>query len=177
LYKGDGRLHNAIVRRWTDSIYSHAELILPDHTSITIFPFSLTGIHRQSFDIENEDEEEWDFVCVPVSPGQLAIIEKFYEKTKGQQYDWVGMLASQIVPFHIKHQNRWYCSEWIAYALRLAGIVKGLHEESDMSPETLSRLLPDRQKIKFSQIPEGTDWSNTWLQVPHLSPDGSNEEC
>jgi len=150
LYKGEGRLHNAIVRRWTDSIYSHAELILPDRTSITIFPFSLTGVHREPFVPQNEDE--WDFVCVPVTARQLDIIENFYEQTKGQQYDWVGMLASQLVPFHIKHMHRWYCSEWIAYALRRAGIISGLHEKADMSPEVLSKLLPGGQIVKFSDI-------------------------
>ena len=161
LYKGEGRLHNAIVRRWTDSIYSHAELILPDRTSITIFPFSLKGVHREPFSMENENENDWEFICVPISPLQLGIIEQFYEQTQGQQYDWVGMIASQIVPFHIKHMHRWYCSEWIAYALRRAGIINALHDQADMSPEVLSRMLPNREKIKFSDIPEGTDWNDT----------------
>ena len=177
LYKGEGRLHNAIVRRWTKSIYSHAELILPDQSSITIFPFSLKGIHRAPFDAENEPEEDWDFICVPVNPHQLSIIERFYEQTKSQQYDWVGLLASQLGPFHIKHKGGWYCSEWIAYALRLAGIINTLHGESDMSPEVLSRLLPHREKIKFSDIPEPTNWNNTWLEVSHFAPDDSDEEC
>ena len=157
LYKGEGRLHNAIVRRWTDSIYSHAELILPDKTSITIFPFSLKGIHREPFSMENEVEEEWDFICVPVTPKQLSIIEQFYDQTHGQQYDWVGMLASQLVPFHIKHMHRWYCSEWIAYALRRAGIINGLHEKADMSPEVLSKLLPEGHLVMFSEIHSHAD--------------------
>ena len=175
LYKGEGRLHNAIVRRWTESIYSHAELILPDKTSITIFPFSLKGIHRAPFDEENESEEDWDFICVPISPTQLSKIEKFYEKTKEQQYDWLGMLASQLVPFHIKHKDRWYCSEWIAYALRQAGLIDGLHDASDMSPEVLSKMLPDREIYKYSEIPKGTDWNSTWLQVTHFKPEDSND--
>ena len=176
LYKGKGRLHNAIVRRWTKSIYSHAELILPDQTSITIFPFSLKGIHRAPFDAENEPEEDWEFICVPVNPHQLSIIEKFYEQTKEQQYDWVGLLASQLGPFHIKHKNGWYCSEWIAYALRLAGIVNTLHMESDMSPEVLSRLVPMGIKYeKYSDIPEPTNWNNTWLKVNHFGPEGPDE--
>jgi len=174
LYKGDGRLHNAIVRRWTDSIYSHAELILPDTTSITIFPFSLKGVHREPFKVEVE--KDWDFICVPVNPYELNIIESFYEQTKGEQYDWVGMIASQLVPFHIKHQRRWYCSEWIAYALRRAGIINGLHEKADMSPEVLSRLIPHREKIKFSDIPESTDWNSTWTQVTHFAPDDSDKK-
>ena len=174
LYKGEGRWHNRVVRDWTNSKYSHAELILPDTTSITIFPFSLKGLHRQPFPDHNENE--WDFICVPVSPSQLSTIEKFYEQTKGQQYDWVGMLASQLVPFHIKHKDRWYCSEWIAYALRLAGICTGLHGESVMSPELLSRLIPGATKYeKFADVPKATNWNNTWLEVSHFGPDDANK--
>lgn len=89
---------------------------------------------------------------MPVTARQLDIIENFYEQTKGQQYDWVGMLASQLVPFHIKHMHRWYCSEWIAYALRRAGIISGLHEKADMSPAVLRKLLPGGNMVKFSEI-------------------------
>lgn len=167
LYKGKGRLHNAIVRYWTKSKYSHAELLLPDETSITIFPFSLEGVRRQEFEPGNE--EEWDFICIPVTPAQLSEIDQFYEKTKGQQYDWAGMIASQIVPFHIKHKSRWYCSEWIAYALRLICAVKGLHDYTDMSPEALSRLISWADKIKYSERPRNTHWNK--IEVRHFTPD------
>tara|TARA_B100000900_G_scaffold406115_1_gene416670 strand:- start:427 stop:969 length:543 start_codon:yes stop_codon:yes gene_type:complete len=174
LYKGKGRWHNGVVRDWTNSEYSHAELILPDFTSITIFPFSLKGVRREPF-VEKSDKE-WDYICVPVNPHQLSIIENFYEKTKGQQYDWVGMLASQLVPFHIKHKDRWYCSEWIAYALRLAGIGEGLYGESVMSPEVLSRLVPHATTYgKFSDVPTGTNWNNTWLEVNHFGPNDADK--
>jgi len=169
LYKGKGRLHNAFVRYWTKSEYSHAELLLPDDTSITIFPFSLDGVRRQTF--VPKDEEEWDFICIPVSPRQLRELEEFYEKTKGQQYDWVGMIASQIVPFHIKHKNRWYCSEWIAYALRLICAVKGLHDHADMSPGALSQLISWADKIKYSERPKSDNWNAQ--KVRHFGPDDS----
>ncbi len=104
-----------------------------------------------------ENEKEWDFICVPITPLQLGIIEQFYDQTQGQQYDWVGMIASQVVPFHIKHMHRWYCSEWIAYALRRAGIISGLHEKADMSPEVLSKLLPGGHMVKFSEIHSHAD--------------------
>jgi hypothetical protein len=122
-----------------------------------------------------KDEKDWDFICVPVNPHQLGIIEKFYEDTKGQQYDWVGMIASQIVPFHIKHKSGWYCSEWIAYALRLAGILDTLHGETDMSPAVLSNLLPLATRYeKYADIPEGTDWNSTWVQTTHFGPDDAD---
>jgi hypothetical protein len=123
-----------------------------------------------------KDEKDWDFICVPVNPRQLGIIEKFYEDTKGQQYDWVGMIASQIVPFHIKHKSGWYCSEWIAYALRLAGILDTLHGETDMSPAVLSNLLPMAVRYKnYADILEGMNWTSTWAQSSYLGPTDANK--
>lgn len=170
LFKGEGEWHNAVVRRWTKSIYSHAELLLPDDTSITITPFNRAGITREPFD--PEDEGDWDFVCIPINPMQLVKIENFYEQTKGQKYDWIGMIASQLLPYHIKHQKRWYCSEWIAYALRLAGVVDGLHAHCDMSPEVLSNLVAHREKIKLADRPPSTNWNAQ--KVRHFGPDDAD---
>lgn len=169
LYKGKGRWHNAVVRYWTKSKYSHAELLMPDNTSITITPFDRKGIVREEF--KCEDEDAWDFICMPVSPSDLCTLEKFYEETKGLQYDWVGMIASQLMPYHIKHRNRWYCSEWIAYALRLICAVDGLHKVSDMSPEALTLLLPHRNIVSLGERPIMKNWN----YVPPKTWGGLNE--
>jgi len=172
LYKGNGQLHNAIVRRWTNSEYSHAELIMPDESAITILPFSLAGITRRPFDIEG-GEKEWDFICIPINPSQLCTLERFYDQTKGNQYDWLGMIASQVVPFHIKHKKRWYCSEWIAYALRLICVIDGLHQQCDMSPKVLSRLIKHIKRIKYSERPKMSNWNET--KINHFGPRYVNE--
>lgn len=152
LYKGTGAWHNAVVRRRTRSIYSHAELILPDNTAITIYPFDLDGVKRTEFSLTAEEEDEWDFICIPVTPLQLTAIERFYKQTAGQGYDWIGMIASQLLPFHIKREKRWYCSEWIAYALRLICAIDTLYMHCDMSPEVLYQLISDRGEImKYSE--------------------------
>ena len=60
LYKGKGNFINSIVRRWTKSQYSHAELILEDKvTWIGISPF----IKSQVTDRKNVEynPEKWDF--------------------------------------------------------------------------------------------------------------------
>jgi len=162
LYKGKGAWHNAIVRRWTKSIYSHAELILPDNTAITIYPFDLEGIKRSEFSLPPEEEDEWDLFCLPVTPLQLTAIERFYKQTEGQGYDWIGMICSQILPFHIKREKRWYCSEWIAYALRLICAVDTLHMHCDMSPEVLFQLISEHKgPIKYSDRPRDNSWNKS----------------
>tara|TARA_R100000808_G_C2150639_1_gene159452 strand:- start:2567 stop:2935 length:369 start_codon:yes stop_codon:yes gene_type:complete len=120
-----------------------------------------------------KDEDDWDFVCIPVNPMQLVKIENFYEQTRGQKYDWTGMIASQLLPYHIKHEKRWYCSEWIAYALRLICVVDGLHAHCDMSPEVLSSLISNREKIRFSDRLPSNNWNAQ--KVRHFGPEDADK--
>ena len=111
---------------------------MPDNTCISITPFGTAGIRRKNFE---EPEEDYDMICVPVSDEQLETIENFYEDTKGDGYDWPGMILSKFTPFFIKRVGRWYCSEWIAYALRLAGAVDNLYHYPDLTPQRLYEVL------------------------------------
>ena len=111
---------------------------MPDHTCISITPFGTAGVRRQKLD---EPASDYDIICVPASDEQLETIEKFYEDTKGDGYDWPGMILSKFTPFFIKRVGRWYCSEWIAYALRLAGAVESLYHYPDLTPQRLHEVL------------------------------------
>ena len=55
------------------------------------------------------------------------------------------MIFSQLLPFHIKRKNKWYCSEWIAYALRIAGVIDWrvikIYDQSDLSPKKLYEII------------------------------------
>ena len=90
-YKGKGDFVNTIVRWWTNSVYSHAELVLPDDvTWIGISPFVKSKIDKKiKLQIEPAD---WDFVTIEVTEQQYEIIMQFFSDTKGAGYDWVGML-------------------------------------------------------------------------------------
>lgn len=145
-YKGEGNIFNGVVRWWTGSIYSHAEIILPDgYTWIGISPFLKSKVDSRKKIVV--DYNEWDFIELDITPEQYNIIMEFLEDTKGQGYDWVGMLLSQFLPCKIKHRNRWYCSEWIAYALRIACVldwrVIKIYDRKDLSPAVLHKLLMD----------------------------------
>ena len=62
-YKGPGDWKNKIIRWWTKSPYSHAELIMPDNfTWIGISPLltsTVSARKKVDFDLDN-----WDFVEV-----------------------------------------------------------------------------------------------------------------
>ena len=84
-------------------------------------------------------------MSIEVTQEQLNIILDFYNETKGRGYDWVGMLLSQFLPWRIKTKNKWYCSEWISYALRISCAldwkVLRLYERKELSPATLYSIL------------------------------------
>lgn len=145
-FKGKGSYVNSVVRWWTNSVYSHAEIVLPDgYTWIGISPYLKSKVdERKKISFEYKD---WDFIDIKITEDQYNIIMEFYEDTKGQGYDWVGMLLSQFLPCKIKHKRRWYCSEWISYALRIACIIDWrkirIYERKDLSPAVLHQLLTD----------------------------------
>ena len=145
-YKGKGNFINGIVRWWTKSVYSHAEIVLPDGiTWIGISPFLKSKVASRKKIII--DYSEWDFVDININQEQLDIIMEFFEYTEGHGYDWIGMLLSQFLPCKIKHKKRWYCSEWIAYALRIACVIDWriikIYDRKDLSPAILYNLVVD----------------------------------
>jgi len=143
-YKGEGTWTNSIVRWWTKSVYSHAELILPDGvTWVGISPFLNSAVTKRI--VLEYNRKKWDLLEIDITKEQYELIMQFFEDTKGQGYDWTGMLLSQFLPCKIKHRERWYCSEWIAYALRIACVINWrtirLYDRKDLSPAILYDLI------------------------------------
>mgnify|MGYP001328996614 FL=1 len=152
-YKGKGNWKNKIIRWWTKSPYSHAELILPNGiTWVSISPFLTARVSARSM-YEVENMEDWDFLSFelswrePVNEYQLEQLYGFIEETNGARYDWTGMIASQILPYLIKHRDKWYCSEWIAHALVKARVVRWdslqIYRTPNLSPGKLYEILKD----------------------------------
>ena len=146
-FKGGDNLFHKIVRWWTKSPYSHAELIMPTGEWISISPILAKQVESRTS--PEAPMRQWDFIEIEVNEKKIESLERFYELTKGQKYDWFGMIASQLLPFHIKGRSRWYCSEWIAYALRISGILKWdriqIYDQSDLSPQKLYELVSTRE--------------------------------
>jgi len=143
-YRGKGDLVNKLVRWWTKSPYSHSELIMPDGTTwIGISPFKNSRLRARPN--LHYKKEEWDFVELEASEQQVAVIEEFYRSTQDCEYDWIGMILSQFLPFNIKRKSKWYCSEWIAYALRISCIIDWriikIYDRADLSPAVLHEII------------------------------------
>ena len=122
-FKGEKKsfLHR-FLRWYTNSPYSHVELILPDdETWAGISPFLTSRVGTRKKD-PNEDPDDWDYLTFtlnwrgPVRDYQLTQLNIFIEKTMGAKYDWTGLILSNISSFLVKRRDKWYCSEWIAHA-------------------------------------------------------------
>ena len=154
-YKGRGGFVHKVIRWWTGSKYSHAELILPDGiTWISISPF-LTSKVSKRIRVHVDNIDDWDFLAfdlswrTPVWEYQLKQLNTFVENTEGSGYDWAGMILSQIFPYLIKHKSRWYCSEWICHALVNARVLMWddakIYRTPNLSPGKLHEILKDYQ--------------------------------
>lgn len=120
-YKGEGLRRDRLVRWWTRSQYSHVELIMPNGDMAGIRPPEDPYIRRRS--LSGIREEDWDFIEIGVTDDQLEKLRLFIDSTKGQGYDWLGMIASHLTPFKVKLPNKWYCSEWVLYALSVSRVL------------------------------------------------------
>ena len=154
-YKGKGNILNKIVRCWTKSKYSHAELILNDNkTWISISPKLCSEIESTTPLLV--DYGQWDIITLNVTAEQHQVILDFFGETAGCGYDWIGMLCSQFLPFRIKTKNRWYCSEWIAYALRIACIIDWkiikIYDRKDLSPGVLYNIVTQVKDDEDAQV-------------------------
>lgn len=136
-YKGEGLRRDKFVRWWTGSPYSHVEIILPTGMMAGIRPPYDSVIRKRSSDGIIEDD--WEIVELPVTKGQFELIKEFIKNTTGHGYDWIGMIASHLMPFKVSVPNKWYCSEWVAYAL------------------AVSKVIPKKQfdLLKLARIPPG----------------------
>ena len=150
-YRGHGDIVNKIVRWWTKSPYSHAELIMPD--GVTWIGISPKGSKLTSQIRETYIPTEWDFLELEVTTEQIEVIKEFFTATENCLYDWTGMILSQFLPFHIKRKGKWYCSEWIAYALRISCVIDWrlikIYDRADLSPAVLYKIIKASQDKKL----------------------------
>ena len=126
-------------------------MVLPDNKIwIGISPFLTSKVAAR--DNSSYKKENWDFIDFTITEGQYKIILDFFEETQDCKYDWIGMLFSQFLPFHIKQREKWYCSEWIAYALRIAGIINWrvikIYDRCDLSPGMLYKITKQASNIE-----------------------------
>ena len=126
-YKGPAKsiwqkiAHRVICVR-TGSIYSHCELVIDG----VCYSASARdgGVRAKTIDLASG---KWDVYDWPKdSTADYAL--SFYGLTRGCGYDWAGVFRF-LLPILPVAETRWWCSEWVAAALRMP--------EWDSSPQRL----------------------------------------
>ena len=121
-YKGPGDITDKAIRWYTDSEYSHVELVIENMWYST----SPRDLAVRAKKIAPRDGH-WDYVEVDVDELSVASL---YAATKGAKYDFLGIVLSQFMPLDIHSRKRWFCSEFCAEALKLK-------DSNKYSPEDL----------------------------------------
>lgn len=113
LYKGTRPgipgLYNRLVRWWTRSKFSHAELIFGDGMAASS-SFADGGVRFKRIDF---DPAHWDFVDVA---GDEAAARQWFTDRVGAGYDLLGNVGF-VLGFVRDASDKWSCAESIAAAL------------------------------------------------------------
>ena len=125
-YKGKGDWVDKVIKWWTKSQYSHVEVVV-GNTWISSSPRD-GGV--RSMRMESYNAEHWDIIDYPgVTSGDVFDL---FRRTKGDDYDFIGILFSQVFPLGIQSKSEWYCSEWAA---------KLKYRNSKLNPQELYELV------------------------------------
>jgi hypothetical protein len=120
-----------LISFYTNSIYSHAELIFSTGLS---FSSSIRdgGCRYKAIGF---DPVSWDYISLPyITPEREVEIKKFCNSQNGKGYDYVGLFLTQVFPFDLEDPNRWFCTEIVARAL-------GFTHASSYNPKKLNNIL------------------------------------
>ena len=121
-YKGKWDWTDTIIKRWTWWIYSHVELIFSNWVS---FSASWRDWWVRFKNI-NYIDNNWDVINLNISKKKEQLIFHNAQSKTWMKYDWVWILLSQVLPFNIQDNNKWFCSEivwyliWIKYSAILS---------------------------------------------------------
>lgn len=116
LRKHDPRIGSQFICWWTNSIYSHCELVVDG----VCYSSSLMdkGVRRKQIDL---DPTKWDVVDLPWADSKKVL--RYFEQTDGHTYGWISLIRSQLFNRNIAMKESQFCSEWCANALEIPNAV------------------------------------------------------
>jgi hypothetical protein len=120
-------VYNRLVRWWTRSPYSHAELVFEDGQAASSSAMD-GGVRFKAIEF---DPALWDFVPVPA--GLAPAARDWFAQHDGQAYDMLGNLHFVISAVG-DDKRKWFCSEAVAAAL-------GMPDPERFDPGTLHAAL------------------------------------
>lgn len=126
LRKHDDRITAKAIQCWTNSIYSHCELIVND-LCYSSSPMD-GGVRAKTI---NMTSDKWDFIELPWADADAVIL--YFNVTDHHKYGWVGLITSQLFNLNRAEKDTQFCSQWCAAAV-------GLPNPASYSPSTLGAL-------------------------------------
>lgn len=124
--KNDDRLTSRAIQWWTNSIYSHCELIVG---GVCYSSSAIDGGVRAK--VIRMEPDKWDFVELPWA--DTAAVQSYFELTDHHKYGWAGLITSHLFNLNRAEVSAQFCSQWCAAAL-------GLPNPASYSPATLEAL-------------------------------------
>ncbi len=131
-YKGKGNWVDLLIRVFTNSKYSHVEIV---HNKDWYSSSPRDGGVRVK-QIQ-DDGSSWDFIEVDIDKERLY---QKYREYKGRGYDFKGILLSNILPIGWHSKDKVTCSEFVADVL-------GYETPSKFSPNDILDKLKLRKGV------------------------------
>ena len=131
LFKGEGDFLNRLIRWWTNSPYSHCELVVRG----TCYSSSVRdgGVRAKVMALP---ADKWDVIELPWADDD-AVTDWFIAHER-DRYGWLDLLTGQLLGMQRDHRGV-FCSEACAKAL-------GLRNATRMSPQALLDACLDINK-------------------------------
>lgn len=129
LYRG--KSFNSKIIKWMSwGTYSHAAIRLPEDNGIIYEAWDGVGVRKgNSISDGHTMSTRVDLYALDVTHEQYKIIKSSLESQIGKKYDWKGVFRfSPLIRLFVSsspsksEQNKWFCSEYVAWALLQAGI-------------------------------------------------------
>lgn len=134
-YKAEGRLVDKLIRWWTQSRFSHCELVFSNDEMFSADAWTGTTRFTRSF-----TPAHWELVPITIGEDQEALLYQWCLDRVGKKYDWLGVFGF-VLPFIKQDSSRWFCSEICGAALKSVGKVPVGVKTSKLSPQGLYELL------------------------------------
>lgn len=127
LRKNDTRITARFIQWWTNSIYSHCELVVDGmcYSSSAMDG----GVRSKRIEL---DAAKWDVIELPWADG--AKIVRYFRETDHHKYGWTGLITAQMLNRGQGEDQAQFCSQWCAAAMTLPN-------PASYSPASLGRLV------------------------------------
>lgn len=124
-YKANSTFTDKIIGWATKSPYTHVELVVEpipyiEHLDRTEYRYLCIGSSGRDGGVREKiidlDSEKWEIVDCPwINETHLMLLKI----QLGKKYDMKGIIFSQMLSLSRHKKNRWFCSELIAWGLKL----------------------------------------------------------